>query len=62
LLSFSAISEGLQPHNKPLNGQMHIPCVTVPNPFGGTSVYDITMLKQSNGFVFNLDMSSIKPR
>jgi hypothetical protein len=45
-----------------LNGQMHIPCVTVPNPFGGTSVYDITMQKQSNGFVFNLDMNSIKPR
>ena len=44
------------------NGKLHIPCVTAPNKSGGTSVYDITMQKQSNGFVFNVDMSSIKPR
>jgi len=44
------------------NGQLHIPCVTAPNKSGGTSVYDITMQKQSSGFVFNVDMSSIKPR
>ena len=45
-----------------LNGKLHIPCVTAPNKSGGTSVYDITMQKQSSGFVFNVDMSSIKPR
>jgi hypothetical protein len=44
------------------NGQLHIPCVTAPNKSGGTSVYDITMQKQSSGFVFNVDMNSIKPR
>ncbi len=45
------------------NGKLHIPCVTAPNKSGGTSVYDITMQKQqSRGFVFNVDMSSIKPR
>lgn len=44
------------------NGKLHIPCVTAPNQSGGTSVYDITMQKQSSGFVFNVDMSSIKPR
>jgi len=44
------------------NGKLHIPCVTAPNKSGGTSVYDITMQKQSGGFVFNVDMSSVKPR
>jgi beta-mannanase len=44
------------------NGKLHIPCVTAPNKSGGTSVYDITMQKQSSGFVFNVDMNSIKPR
>jgi hypothetical protein len=43
------------------NGKLHIPCVTAPNKSGGTSVYDITMQKQSKGFIFNVDMSSIKP-
>jgi len=45
-----------------LNGQLHIPCVAVPDAFGGTTVYDIRMQQQSSGFIFDLDMDSVKPR
>ncbi|MCP4703912.1 MAG: hypothetical protein GY865_04825, partial [candidate division Zixibacteria bacterium] len=44
------------------NGQLHIPCVAVSDPFGGTTVYDIKMQQQSSGFTFDLDMNSVKPR
>jgi len=45
-----------------LNGKLHVPCVAVSDPFGGTTVYDIKMQQQSSGFTFDLDMNSVKPR
>ena len=44
-------------------GQLHVPCVSVPNAFvGGTTIYDVMMYQQTDSFTFNLDMSSVKPR
>ncbi|MDM8567685.1 hypothetical protein QUF74_18820 [Candidatus Halobeggiatoa sp. HSG11] len=45
-----------------LNGQLHIPCVSVSDPFGGKTIYDIKMQQQTGGFTFDLDMGSVKPR
>ncbi|MDM8564258.1 hypothetical protein QUF74_01240 [Candidatus Halobeggiatoa sp. HSG11] len=45
-----------------LNGQLHVPCVAVSDPFGGKTIYDIKMQQQSSGFTFDLDMNSVKPR
>jgi hypothetical protein len=42
--------------------QIHIPCISVPNAFGGTKVYDIQMQQQAGKMTFDIDMSSIKPR
>ncbi|MFK5970558.1 MAG: hypothetical protein QM487_10620 [Candidatus Marithrix sp.] len=44
------------------NGQLHVPCVAVSDPFGGKTIYDIKMQQQSSGFTFDLDMNSVKPR
>ena len=45
-----------------LNGQLHVPCVSVPDVFGGITIYDIQMNQQTGAFTFDLDMDSIKPR
>ena len=43
-------------------GQLHVPCVSVPDAFGGTTVYDIKLNQQSGSFTFDLDMGSVKPK
>lgn len=45
-----------------VEGKIHIPCLSVPNAFGGTNVYDIQMQQQVGKMSFDVDMSSIKPR
>ncbi|EDN67734.1 secreted protein [Beggiatoa sp. PS] len=45
-----------------LTGQVHIPCISVPDAFGGTTVYDVNMQQQPGGFTFDLDLNSVKPR
>jgi len=44
------------------NGQLHVPCVSVPDAFGGITVYDIKLQQQPGVFTFDLDMGSVKPR
>jgi len=44
------------------DGKIHIPCLSVPNAFGGTNVYDIQMQQQPGKMTFDVDMNSIKPR
>jgi len=44
-----------------VEGKIHIPCLSVPNAFGGASVYDIQMQQQAGKMTFDIDMSSIKP-
>lgn len=41
-------------------GKLHIPCVSVPDALGNTTIYDIQMQQQIDSFTFNLDMDSIK--
>jgi hypothetical protein len=38
-------------------GQLHIPCVAVPDPFGGTQVYEVDMalIPLTNPFEFRLN-------
>ncbi|RKZ39075.1 MAG: hypothetical protein DRQ41_11075, partial [Gammaproteobacteria bacterium] len=43
-------------------GQLHVPCVSVSDAFGGITVYNIMMNQQTGSFTFDLDMGSIKPR
>ncbi len=43
-------------------GQLHVPCVSVPDAFGGTTVYDIKLNQQTGSFTFDLDMGSVKPK
>ena len=44
------------------NGQLHVPCVSVSDPFGGKTIYDIKMNQQTGSFTFDLDMGSVKPK
>jgi len=44
------------------NGQLHVPCVAVSDPFGGKTIYDIKMNQQAGSFTFDLDMGSVQPR
>jgi len=48
--------------NYSLAGQLHVPCVSVPDAFGGTAIYDIKMNQQTGSFTFDLDMGSVKPK
>jgi hypothetical protein len=48
--------------NYSISGQLHIPCVSVPDAFGGATVYEIIMNQQTGSFTFDLDMGSVKPR
>jgi hypothetical protein len=43
-------------------GQLHVPCVSVPDVFGGITVYDIKLNQQTGAFTFDLDMDSVKSR
>jgi hypothetical protein len=45
-----------------LDGKLHIPCVSVPGPFGGTQVYQVDLQQQGFAFTFDLDLNSVKPR
>ncbi len=47
-------------------GRLAVPCVAVPvtQPFGGTQTvnYSIEMQQRASGFVFDLDLNTVKPR
>ncbi|TGN99834.1 hypothetical protein PN36_33155 [Candidatus Thiomargarita nelsonii] len=45
-----------------LDGKVHIPCISVPDAFGGTTVYDVKMQQQVGTFTFDLELGSVKPR
>jgi hypothetical protein len=45
-----------------LAGRLHVPCVSVPDASGGTTVYNIELNQQSGAFTFDLDMGSVKPK
>ncbi len=45
-----------------VDGKLHIPCVSVPGPFGATQVYQVDLQQQGSDFVFDLDLNTVKPR
>jgi len=45
-----------------INGQVHIPCISVPDAFGGTTVYEVKMQQQPGAMAFDIDLNSIKLR
>ncbi|EDN66413.1 conserved hypothetical protein [Beggiatoa sp. PS] len=44
------------------DGQLHIPCVSVPNPVGGTTVYEVDMQQKPPAFIFEVDLNTLKLR
>ncbi len=44
--------------NYSLSGKLHVPCVSVSDEFGGITIYDIRLNKQTGSF--GLDMESVK--
>lgn len=45
-----------------IDGSLHIPCVSVPDAFGGTTLYSVELQQQPASFTFDLDLNSIQPR
>ena len=45
-----------------VDGKLHIPCVSVPGPFGSTKVYEVDLQQQFPNFMFELDLNTVKPR
>jgi agmatine deiminase len=46
----------------PVEGKLHIPCVQVPGPVGGTVVYEVYLQQRFPNFEFVLDLNSVTPR
>jgi hypothetical protein len=45
-----------------VDGRLHIPCVSVPGPFGSLQVYQVDLQQRGAEFVFDLDLNTVKPR
>lgn len=45
-------------------GKVHIPCIAVPDAFGGITIYQVDMQQQplSPALLFEVDLNSVKPR
>ncbi len=43
------------------DGNLHIPCLSLPENYDTTRLYDIQLNQYPRGFVFELDVNSIKP-
>jgi hypothetical protein len=46
----------------PATGEVHIPFIDVPGPFGGIQTYEVYLIQQPLTFAFDLDMNRINPR
>jgi hypothetical protein len=46
----------------PESGEVHIPLIDVPGPFGGIQTYEVYLIQQPLTFSFDLDMNRIAPR
>ncbi|MDM8564635.1 hypothetical protein QUF74_03185 [Candidatus Halobeggiatoa sp. HSG11] len=55
-------TDGCSMANYYTDGILQIPCVGVPDAFGGITVYSVKMHQQPDSFTFDLDMESVKPR
>lgn len=46
----------------PVTGALYVPFVDVPDVFGITRVYEVTLHQQPPAFMFELDLETVKPR
>jgi hypothetical protein len=46
----------------PSAGEVHIPLIDVPGPFGGTQTYEVYLIQQPLAFTFDLDLERIIPK
>lgn len=46
----------------PTTGEVYIPLIDVPGPFGGIQTYEVYLVQQPLTFTFDLDMNRINPR
>ncbi len=60
--SENSSNDGCSMANYYTDGILQIPCVGVPDAFGGITVYSVKMQQQPDSFTFDLDMGSVKPK
>jgi len=46
----------------PASGEVYIPLIDVPGPFGGIQTYEVYLIQQPLTFTFDLDTNRISPR
>jgi len=51
--------KGIHATYNPLNGEVHIPFIDVPNGIGFTQTFDVYLMQRNGSFTFDLDLSRI---
>ncbi len=51
--------KGIHATYNPLNGEVHIPFIDVPNGLGFVQTFDVYLIQRNGSFIFDLDMSRI---
>lgn len=55
----NTMTMGVHATYSPVAGEVHIPLIDVPGPFGGTQIYEIYLIQQPSTFNFSLDTNRI---
>jgi hypothetical protein len=53
---------GAHANYNPANGEVHIPFIDVPGPFGDQQVYEVFLIQQPSTFSFDLDLNRLNLR
>jgi hypothetical protein len=55
-------TSGAHASYNPANGEVHIPFIDVPGPFGDQQVYEVYLIQQPSTFSFDLDLNRLNLR
>lgn len=55
-------NDGAHATYNPATGEVHIPFINVPGPFGGTQIYEVYLIQQPSSFTFDLDTNRVVPK
>jgi hypothetical protein len=55
-------TSGTHASYNPANGEVHIPFIDVPGPFGDQQVYEVFLIQQPSTFSFDLDLNRLNLR
>jgi hypothetical protein len=55
-------TSGAHASYNPANGEVHIPFIDVPGPFGDQQVYEVFLIQQPSTFSFDLDLNRLNLR